>query len=297
MRQFLLEARKMASRCVSPLALRAVKAYVAGERLDDALAVGDRLKRRGLGVTVAYWDAPDDSPRRIANEYLAGIRALADREGDYLSIKLPSLNFSRELVGELVEEATRCDVRLHGDALAPEAALPSRALLEESLGSGAELSYTLPGRWRRSIIDAAWAVENDLTVRVVKGQWPETATEPAGDLRAGFLRVIDALAGRARHVAVASHDVPLVDEAIRRLRAAGTSCELELLYGLPMRRSLEQAQRLALEVHVYVPYGKSYLPYALSRLGRNPRIMWWLMRDLFAGRSLSGSPAPNAVDN
>ncbi len=49
-----------------------------------------------------------------------------------------------------------------------------------------------------------------------------------------------------------------------------------------MRKSLQLADRLALGVHVYVPYGKSYLPYALSRLRGNPRMIWWLMRDFVA---------------
>ena len=91
--------------------------------------------------------------------------------------------------------------------------------------------------------------------------------------------MIDALVGRARHVAVASHDVSLAIEAINRLRKAGTSCGLELLYGLPMPRSLEMADRMAVGVHVYVPYGRAYLPYALSRVRNNPRILWWLVRD------------------
>ena len=81
-------------------------------------------------------------------------------------------------------------------------------------------------------------------------------------------------------MAVASHDVTLVNESIRRLRTAGTSCGMELLYGLPMRESLQQANWLAVGVHVYVPYGKAYLPYALSCVGRDPRIAWWLFRDM-----------------
>ena len=44
-------------------AARAAKAYVAGERLDDALAVAERLAARGLGVTLGYWDSSDESPR------------------------------------------------------------------------------------------------------------------------------------------------------------------------------------------------------------------------------------------
>jgi proline dehydrogenase len=283
-------ARKTASRCLKPIVLRAAQAYVAGERLDDALRAAESLAARGLGVTLGYWDSPEDGPRQVADAYLAAIEALSVRRDGYLSIKVPSLGFSRDLMGELVARAAPARVRLHFDALGPETAPASRALCQEFLVTGMELSYTLPGRWARSADDAVWATEHGLIVRVVKGQWPDPI-DPALDLRRGFLKVIDALAGRARHVAVATHDPALAAEAIERLRRAGTSCGLELLYGLPMRRSLEQALRLGVSVHVYVPYGKSYLPYALAQVRRNPRIMWWLVRDALTRRR-GGPPVP-----
>ena len=288
-------ARKTASRCLKPIVLRAAKAYVAGEHLGDALAAAEALAARGLGVTLGYWDSPEDGPRQVADAYLAAIDALQVRSDGYLSIKVPSLQFSRDLLSELVARAAPARVRLHFDALGPETASPSRGLCQQFLGAGAELSYTLPGRWARSVDDAAWAVEHGLIVRVVKGQWPDPA-DPARDLRSGFLTVIDALAGRARHVAVATHDPPLAVEAIARLRRAGTSCEIELLYGLPLRRSLEQARRLGVSVHVYVPYGKSYLPYALAQVRKSPRIMWWLVRDALTPRR-GGPPVPPPPSN
>jgi proline dehydrogenase len=37
-------------------------------------------------------------------------------------------------------------------------------------------------------------------------------------------------------------------------------------------------------VRVYVPYGQAFLPYAMSQLKQNPRIAWWLVRDLVMRR-------------
>ncbi len=279
----LTHARRLLSKCLRPLAARAAKAYIAGEELDDALAVADRLAEHGLGATLGYWDGLEESPRAIADQYLAAAGALAGRPHSYLSIKVPSLGYSEKLLAEVADAAVRGRVRVHFDALAPETADRSRRLAERLIERGVEVSYTLPGRWRRSVEDAAWAAERGVVVRVVKGQWPD-ADDPRRDLRSGFLEVVDALAGRASHVALASHDVPLVAQAVARLHRCDTSCGLELLYGLPMRDSLALADELSLGVHVYVPYGKAYLPYALSRMRTNPRIAWWLLRDLLVGR-------------
>ncbi len=161
-----------------------------------------------------------------------------------------------------------------------------QTLVEALVDSGTQVSYTLPGRWRRSLTDADWARERGLTVRVVKGQWADPA-DPDRDMQAGFLATIDRLAGGQSHVAVASHDVPLANQALRRLQATRTDCSLELLYGLPMKAALAMAQSLGVPVRVYVPYGAAYLPYALGKLKQNPRMAWWLLRDLVG----AGQPA------
>jgi proline dehydrogenase len=83
-------------------------------------------------------------------------------------------------------------------------------------------------------------VDLGINVRVVKGQWVDPE-EPGMDPRAGFLAIIDRLAVRSSHVAVATHDLPLAQEALQRLRAANTSCELQLIFGLPTRQLVQQA--------------------------------------------------------
>ena len=116
---------------------------------------------------------------------------------------------------------------------------------------------------------------------MVKGQW---AGEPDLPLHSGFLAVVDRLAGRVPAVGVATHDWRLASEAITRLRNAGTPCELELLYGLPLVRAAAVARRLETPVRIYVPYGRGWLPYALSRAFSSPRTVARLARDLVRRR-------------
>jgi proline dehydrogenase len=121
------------------------------------------------------------------------------------------------------------------------------------------------------------AAQMGLRVRVVKGQWadPEAAVDP----HSGFLDVIRALAGGTAPVAVATHEPVLAAAAIRKLQTAATPCELELLYGLPSRAVLKVARDLAVPVRYYLPYGHAWLPYALRQARRDPRILWWVLRD------------------
>ena len=103
-------------------------------------------------------------------------------------------------------------------------------------------------------------------------------------VRDRFLAVVRRLAGRAGRVLVATHDAALARPALECLRAAGTDCELELLFGLPDRTLLGVARAAGVPVRVYVPYGRAWLPYSLSQVRQHPRILWWTMRDWLLGQ-------------
>ena len=266
-----------------PIAERAARAYVAGPDLADALQVCQALGRNGMATTICPWDRDDDSPRRVADSYLAALARLGSAGSDcYLSVKAPSLGFSRDLLGELLAAAGPGRVRLHFDSLGPEVADRTWALIGEAVARRALVGCTLPARWRRSLRDVEVALDLGLQVRVVKGQWRDTDA-PDSDPREAFLAVIEQLAGRASRVAVATHDTALARSALARLCASGTACELELLYGLPVRVQLRMARAAGVPVRFYVPYGQAWLPYSLSQVRRHPRLLWWTMRDWLLG--------------
>jgi proline dehydrogenase len=263
-----------------PLLRKAARSYVAGPELPDALRLAQTFAARGVPAsTLCFWDAQDDLPRRVADMYLATVRAIQSARLDaYVSIKAPSLEFDTGLVAEIAEAAREAGgIRVHFDSLGADTADRTFRLIEHARTCGAPLGCTIPGRWRRSPRDAETAAQMGLRVRVVKGQWPDPSA--AVDPHSGFLDVIDALAGSAAPVAVATHEPVLAAAAIRKLQPAGTPCEMELLYGLPSRAVLQVARDLAVPVRYYLPYGHAWLPYALRQARRDPRILWWVLRD------------------
>ena len=271
-------AHSIAWAVLGPVARRAARAYIAGNTLADALAVRARCAD-GMKATIGYFNRMEDKPRYIADQNLACLRAVAGTQ-DYVSVKLSTLHYSRSLLDELVQVAAESQVRLHFDSLQPETAEPTLATLRELLagGVGCALGYTLPARWQRSVEDACWLRQHRVSIRVVKGEWADPQA-PNLDARTGFLRVIDALSAGAHHVAVASHDVTVATESLRRLLTKGVSCEWELLYGLPTRSSIATARRLGVPVRIYIPYGQEMLRYAVNKVVRDPHILLFLTKD------------------
>jgi proline dehydrogenase len=226
-----------------------------------------------------------DQPRFVSQAYIALLGAMSNGAADcYLSVKAPALKFDFDLVRNVVEEARRLNAIVHFDAMAPDTVDPTFDLINQAREIYSRLGCTLPGRWRRSVTDGDRAIELGLRVRVVKGEWKGIGDDET-DPREGFLNIIDRLAGHAKHVAVATHDPTMARVSLRRLKNAGTPCELELLYGLPQQTLLKIARDFGVRARMYVPYGHAGLPYRLRQAVRNPRIIGWLVHDLLRGDS------------
>ena len=275
------------------LTAHAARRYVAGATLADVVPLVREMEQREFASAIGYWNPWQEEPARVAEAYVQTLECIG-REGwtAYVSMKAPALGLRPELVDQVAARARDLGVGLHFDALSPEAADATFELMERVAASGVIPGCTLPARWSRSGADADRAAGAGWRIRLVKGQWSD-ATRSRVDLRSGFLALVDRLAGRARHVAVATHDGSLAFEALHRLVGSGTSCELELLIGLPPAPSLQSARSLRVPIRLYVPFGHAELPYRHEMWGK-PRTWWWLCRDLLsAGREW---PVPATLD-
>ena len=271
-----------ASALVMPVLRKAAGSYVGGETLGEALGVIHRLGGEGLAATLGFWDKNGECPQAVGDICLDAIRRLSGSDCQ-VSLKPPVLRYDHALAEVLAAIAAQCGVGLYCDSHGSETAEPSLAFAEAlaaKLGGG-RLGVTLPGRWARSLRDADWALERGLAVRVVKGQWPDPA-DPARDIATSFLQVIARLAGRARHVAVATHDFALGREAMTRLRDADTSCELGVLLGMPAKPLIAWAKQNGVRVRVYVPFGPGFVPNAIRILRRNPRLILAVAKERMA---------------
>lgn len=248
---------------------KAARHYVAGPALADALREERRYAAAGYATTVGYWhSARDAAAAKVREECSVAVEQLPS--GSELSIKPPGLGNDARAIAALLERARERGIGLHFDALQPKTAAPVLKLAAQ-LAPQADgvLGCTLPGRWERSVADASLAIEHKLRVRIVKSEWADPQ-DPDRDPRAGYLEVVDALAGRASYVEVATQDAELASAALDSLRAAGTPCELQVLYGMRSRRAIAVARERDVPVRVYVPYGTGRLPFDLDALHRHP---------------------------
>lgn len=276
-------ARAGISRIMDRVVQRLALAYSAGATPEDALGLAGSVAGIGYPSIIGYMNADGADPRAVARNSLAILEAIPAKGLDcYVSIKAPPLGFDRGLVGGIVKSGTEKGIRIHFDGMAADDQDRTFALIEEMQAFHPNLGCTLSGRWQRSIEDAQRAIDLGLSVRVIKGEWadrPERERDPV----AGFVEIVDRIAGRVPQVGVATHNPAIARACVRRLRSAGTPCEIEVVRGYPIHRVLPVAVEEGVPLRVYVPFGHIAFPYTMDRLVHQPRIALWALRDVFRG--------------
>ncbi|HEV7615872.1 MAG TPA: GNAT family N-acetyltransferase [Solirubrobacterales bacterium] len=251
--------------------------YVAGPGLGDALREEAVYAAAGYATTVGFWNGATDTPAKVQEEALACAESLP--AGSEVAIKIVGSGDGGHL-DDLLATCVRRGLTLHLDALGPDSATLAQETAQRlhAIAPGS-VGCTLPGRWPRSVADAAALAGSGLRVRIVKGEVEDLGVEES-DLADGFLAVAAALAGGSCHVEVATQDAALARGALEQLLAAETSCELQVLHAMRSAAAAKVARELGVPVRVYVPYGSSRLPYTREDIQADPKLLAVLARDV-----------------
>jgi proline dehydrogenase len=270
--------------------------FVAGETLEEELAVCARLQSEGmlssldhLGENVTSLDEAAAS----RDFYLAALDQIAARGlTSTISVKLTQmgLDFSGEAclenVRALVQRAksagTRIEIDMESSAYT-ERTLKTVERLAEECGC---IRAVIQAYLFRSAADIERLNQMGIPVRLCKGAYLEPHDAAFADKKAvdrNYLKLMKTLLDRGTYPAIATHDEDLQNEAQRYRRERGIGAdkfEFQMLYGI--RRDLQR--RLAGEgyrVRVYVPYGTAWYPYFMRRLAERPSNAMFLIRNFF----------------
>jgi proline dehydrogenase len=176
------------------------------------------------------------------------------------------------------------------------------ALHDAMRSAGLPAALTLQAYLRRTEADLRAQIRCGARVRLVKGAFAadsSAAFTRRAEIKASWRRLIDLMFSReARDTGfypiIATHDDRLHRYAIER--AAANDCragdyEFEMLLGVRSDVAEDLARR-GERVRLYLPFGRDWWPYAVRRIGENPRNAWLLLRSL---ASAGGAPAAARV--
>jgi proline dehydrogenase len=280
----------------SSAAKRLATRFVAGDTLDQALAVSRRLNDEAITVTLDHLGESVTSLEEAAaarDVYLRTLDAIHDSgiRGN-VSLKLTQfgLDFSYDQclanVEQLVRRADSLESFVRVDMESSEYTQRTLDLVETLHARYPRVGVVIQSYLYRSKSDIEKLCDQRIRVRLCKGAYlePHTVAFPhKEEVDRSFVELMKTLLDRGEYPAIATHD-PAMIEATRSHADARKlpkdAFEFQMLYGI--RRDLQaQLVREGYRLRLYVPFGKAWYPYYMRRLAERPANLLFMLRNLF----------------
>src|SRR5918997_3789879 len=273
-----------------------VARFVAGDRLEDALAAATRLDRQGLTTTLDRLGENVVTPgeaQSAVESYAETLREMAACNLDpNISVKLTMLGLD---IGDdvafdnmltLLETARKVDgfvrIDMEGSAYTERTLAIAEALHARCAGL---VGTVIQAYLHRSDRDLERLIDLRMRVRLVKGAYAEPASlalQRPLEINEAFVRLMERLLEDGRYPAIATHDPALISAArgfALRLGIDPRRWEFQMLYGV--RREAQVAlAREGFGMRIYVPFGADWYPYFARRIAERPANVLFVLRQL-----------------
>jgi len=282
-----------------PFMNRAVRRFMPGERLEDALAAALPLQAAGIGTM--YTRLGENLERveeadEVAAHYLHVIDQIeaAGIDGE-ISVKPTQLglDLDRELcldhLVRIAERAAAAGSYLWIDMEGSDYTDVTIELYESLRAVQPKTGICLQAYLRRTASDIARLRPLDPAIRLVKGAYDEPeaiAFRNRRQVDANFVGLAVSFLldsrGRPIRLGLGTHDVDLIAQIADGVKAAGIErdgFEVEMLYGI----RTDQQYRLAKEgyrVRCLIAYGEYWYPWYMRRLAERPANVWFALRQM-----------------
>lgn len=293
-------ARRMSDR---KAVRRAVRRFMPGEQLADAVAASERLRADGLRtlLTLLGENVEDaDDAVAVADAYATAVEAIAEAGlPSDLSVKPTHLGLD---LGTEVAEAGLRDIAARAGAAGRLVAIDMESsvyvdrtidLYRRLRADHENVGLCLQAYLYRTEDDLASLLPLQPMIRLVKGAYMEpddVAWPRKQDVDAAFIaragELLDAVwDDPATRVAFGTHDEAMID-AVRSMAddrgIARDAFEIQMLYGI--RRDLQKT--LVAEgyvVRILISYGSQWFPWYMRRLAERPANVWFVVKSLLGG--------------
>jgi proline dehydrogenase len=284
-----------------PFARRAVRRFMPGEEIEDALAAARLLADRGLGTVFTQLGenlATLDEAGGVREHYLGVFDRIRE-------LGLPSLVSVKPTQLGLDHSAEACTSHLL--ALAERAVSTGSSLwidMEDSryVDRTLELYQRVKARFRpvglclqaylrRTPADLEKLLTLKPWIRLVKGAYaepPAVAFPAKADTDAVYFRLADRLlhaaATRDAFPVFGTHDRALLDRIVARAAELGVpdgGYEIHMLYGIGSADQ-EELARAGRKVRTLISYGRAWFKWYVRRLAERPANVWFVVRSLVA---------------
>ena len=278
---------------------RAVRRFMPGETLEDALGAALPLEAAGIGTmytrlgeNLENLAAADE----VADHYIEAMdKIVAAGITGELSVKPTQLGLDHDAavclahLERIAEHAAAAGSYLWIDMEGSAYVDATIALYEKLRATQPRTGICLQAYLRRTAADFERLRPLDPAIRLVKGAYDEKesiAYRSRSSVDASYvgLAVRFLLDGRDRPIrlGLGTHDVGLIEQIAEEVGAAGIGrdrFEVEMLYGIRTDQQYRLA-RAGYRVQALIAYGEHWYPWYMRRLAERPANVWFALRQM-----------------
>jgi len=279
---------------------RAVRKFMPGETLPDALGAAEAHAASGIGsvftllgenlTTMSEAERVADHYREVLDEVAArGLRAEISVKLTQLGLDIDAEGAYRAFDGLARHAATNANwvwVDMEGSAYVER----TLAFYERAARDHRNVGLCLQAYLHRTPADVARLLPLTPAIRIVKGAYDEPAEiayrareEVDAAYAAISVQLFEALVrGQASRVILATHDIRLIEQLARSAASMAidrSRIEVQMLYGI----RFDEQRRLAaagFDVRCLIAYGTYWFPWYMRRLAERPANVIFALRQL-----------------
>ncbi|MDX6451094.1 MAG: proline dehydrogenase [Gaiellaceae bacterium] len=269
--------------------------FVAGETLDECIAVLRRLNDQGLHANTTLLGEGVLEPTQT-EAVVASYRGVIERiaaEGLRANVALKLTHLGLEIdeelayanIRRLLELGSFVRIDMEQSQFVDATLRIYRRLRDEGIDN---VGTVLQAYLYRTPDDLESLLPLAPNLRLVKGAYlePERVAYPRkADVDAAYATLVERMLRGGGHTAVATHDERLIEQTIRFAEAHGIGkerFEFQLLYGVRPQLQLDLARR-GFKVLIATPYGPEWYPYLMRRLGERPANLLFFLKNTLRG--------------
>jgi proline dehydrogenase len=273
------------------------KPYVAGETIDSVIKTAKELNGHGFSTTLdilGEFVNSKEEANKIKNAYSELIKRISIEKLDStISVKLTHLglsidpNLGEENIYSLSLTGKENNVGVTIDMENSTYTSKTFDIYKKAVIKNEQIGAVIQAYLYRSLDDIKELDSSTLNLRICKGIYNESPAIAIQDriaINDNYFEMAKTLLNGQGYACLATHDLTLIDRLESFIESNDISpnrFEFQVLYGVPMGNKLEQLKEKGYKIRIYVPFGEAWFEYSVRRLKENPKIISYVLRNLF----------------
>jgi len=273
---------------------RMARRFVAGETLDEAIAIARSCNEIGMMASLDYLGenvATTADAQKARDAYLEIFERIStEKLNANVSCKLTQLGldlsaeFCEGLLLSIVERAVGYENFLRVDMEGSIYTQRTVELVKCVRARNPAVGTVIQSCLYRSEADVQDLLAYGCRMRLCKGAYKESAEVAfprKADVDGNYVNLMQLLLASGFYHGIATHDPKMIGATIRFAAAKQISkddFEFQMLYGVRtdlQKRLVRDGYRL----RIYIPYGKDWFPYFMRRLAERPANVGFFLRN------------------